>query len=387
MAKISDNNIRIPSTDPLTPAFEELARDYQCLQASDQCPSGVTQAQAKQKFIDTYSATVSTLLPQMNFPVSDGQTYYSVSDSDPSQKKTAKQICENNAAVLLDSALTLATNQGPAQVDQLLLIVHDYVYWAHRAGSSDNEITTKLAEIQSTLVQELPPPQENPILDPPKVTTHVPVPIVFPMTIVGSVAPKPALQLLDATLSISAVGGKNSLQEVPEVPDLKTNYQMMQLVAGVRFHIGTDQSPVLIQNSGPLLETGISLVAGSPENLGSHRTELDLRAGWRQALFSLPLANEGTFDTAIKATTGLGAAFNALSFGNGYIDPHTNSLMTSSQVFLDTGYCWPNSRICTDLSGGFFYEKTLLGLPNYQNMGALFGLTFTNDINLPHQQH
>jgi hypothetical protein len=385
VAKISDNNIRIPSTDPLIPAFAELAKDYQCLQSADQCLE-ITQAQAKQKLIDTYSESVSTFLPQMNFPVSDNQTYYSVSSTDPDQKKTALQICEDNTDVLIDRALMMIQKKGSAQIEQVLLTLHDAVYWARRAGKSDQWIQSKLAEVQSTLVQDLEeryPKQEviapllsdNPPAPEPDQITKSDLELTPPTT-------SDHTDKKDATFYLRALGSKNSLKEIPEVPDLITHYQMIDLAAGYRFHLSKDDVDFLT-NSGPMIEANASLVTGAPENQGSHRTQIDLRAGWQQRLMTAPLPNRGSLATDISATTGIGTAFNSLSFGNGYIDPHKNSLMSSSQASIDFDYCLPDANHCLGISGGYFYERTLLGLPDYHNSGLIFGLNYTSDIDWP----
>lgn len=355
MANISDNNIRIPSTHLLDASFEELENYYECLQASEKC-SAVPQIQTKQKFIDVYSGAVDSLLTLMDFPASDDQKYYSISTIDPKQKKTARQICENNTEVLFANALALATNQGPAQVDQLLLVVHDAIYWARRSGYSDDWIKTKLAEIQSTLEQGLKLPEEKSVTEPPKVITPAPA--------VASVALKklssPALQLY-----FSSQAGPAAVRELPAVTTYKTNnYTALNFHIGAQFTLGRTNLPPLMQTSGPTIDVGTSLIFGSTENLASSRYTIDGRIGWQQSLFALEVGDI-SFGGVTTARAGLARDYNKMNFGGGELPVPDTAWMFGASGMAGLNMCLPNS-VCINVLGGYSYDHSLAGDTRYQ---------------------
>lgn len=355
MANISDNNIRIPSTHLLDASFEKLENYYECLQASEKC-SDVPQAQAKQKFIDTYSGTVDSLLASIDFPASDDQKYYSISTIDPKQKKTARQICEDNTEVLFANALALATNQGPAQVDQLLLVVHDAIYWARRADYSDDWIKIKLEEIQSTLEQGLKLSEEKPVTEPSKVIT--PALVVASMALKKS--PKPALQLY-----LSSQAGPAAIRELPAVTTYKTNnYTAINLHAGVQFTLGRTNLPPLMQTSGPIIDVGTSLIFGSTENLASSRYTIDGRIGWQQSLFALEVGDI-SFGGVATARAGLARDYNKMNFGGGEIPQPDTAWMFGANGMAGLNLCLPTS-VCINVLGGYSYDRSLAGDTRYQ---------------------
>lgn len=178
------------------------------------------------------------------------------------------------------------------------------------------------------------------------------------------------MKLGDYTLSLEgSVAPDPQLERTQEVGNYITGYYQLGFLAGAQLEIN-QVLPEWMQRSGPEVLVGYSYLGGDEGNLGSHRHQGELWAGWKQSFFKYLF---------IDVRVGLGVAANSLNFGKGFPLEQRESLNVILEGRVGLQHCFTPS-FCLSLSGGYFYEQTLgaeAGLDNYQNQGWRFGSAVT----------
>lgn len=155
----------------------------------------------------------------------------------------------------------------------------------------------------------------------------------------------------------------NSLRRFIELDDYDTNYFMFIGEVGY-FRDVSSRFPRALQDSGVVFLFSGSAIMGSSENLGSHRLQGALQTGWEQHFFH---------NIFVSPKVGVGLAENWLNFGKGFPLERQTSFM--GQVSLTAGASFYRGAAVYSIYAGGFYEQTLFGNPDYENMGPLAGVS------------
>lgn len=145
---MNDNQIRIPSADYTETSAEEIIQIYNCVQSAE-CPTE-KKTMATDNFEDTYNTVTANILQiTQPFPVASAKPYSSpIISSDGVPLKSARDIYLRNANTRFDEVLISAKEVGPVGITQSLYELNEAVYWARRAGMSEEEIKKHLQEIE-----------------------------------------------------------------------------------------------------------------------------------------------------------------------------------------------------------------------------------------------
>ncbi|MBI2340438.1 MAG: hypothetical protein HYU99_08765 [Deltaproteobacteria bacterium] len=156
---MQDNQTRIPSTRYLDPFAEALALFEEPASLEAACVDEGEQTKREQ-FVDIYEKATDEMVHLMHgSPIAGSKTFYPTSTTRPVVKKTGRAICVDDAEQLFSVVLESAQKKGPAGLDDALPMLHDAVYWANRAGFTDEKIRAELHEIREayeTWFQETP---------------------------------------------------------------------------------------------------------------------------------------------------------------------------------------------------------------------------------------
>lgn len=150
-----------------------------------------------------------------------------------------------------------------------------------------------------------------------------------------------------------------------ELENYATNYFAGGFRVGIHQRLKDENLPWFIRGTGPMVEAGYNYIGGDDTSLGSHRHEVDLRFGWRQYF-----ANH----VFITPKFGFGQAYNWLNFGRGFPLEKEVSTMIGFEGLGGLEFC-VNANTCLAVEGGYFYEETMSGEPEYNNQGPVIMTT------------
>jgi len=156
-----------------------------------------------------------------------------------------------------------------------------------------------------------------------------------------------------------------------EVDYTDSGYLMTDLHAGWQMPLSNTKLFNAIPMGGPSVAISWSHISSDINSFGSNRDKGSLDIGWKQPLFNIPLS-ENSLNAYLWPSAGIGLSHNELNFGLPQLTSSQWSGTLSSQAILGAELCF-NSGVCPSLYGGYAYDRTLWGEPDYHNQGIVAG--------------